>query len=159
MKTLIVYSSWFGQSRRIAQALAPELARRRFSVSGAPLARVRPSDVRRYELLVLGADAYSERANRHMHDFCETIPLRLFDHVTVALFGVQPRPQQYDQGVHALESCLAERGIELAVPPLAVESQGLAALLPWRRIDRVTRRALEVFADDLWEAAVPEPMF
>src|SRR5689334_19622343 len=140
MKTLIVYSSWFGQSRGIARALAPELARRHFSVSGAPLARVRPSDIRQYELLVLGVDAYSKRASRHMRDFCEAIPLRLFDHVTVALFGMQRRTKQDDHGVHALESCLAERGIELAVAPLTVELHGLQVFLPWRRIGPSTRR-------------------
>lgn len=161
MKVLIVYTSWFGHNRAIARMIATELARRGFSVTGAPAARVDAEDMAGYDLLVLGTHTHGGRASQRLRALCESIPLRLFDRMEVALFGTQTietQQQCLPGGVQDLEACLAGRGVELALPPLVVGLRGAAAFLPWLGIGAEERRRVVAFADDLWEASVPEPM-
>ena len=161
MKALIVYASWFGHNRAAARIAAAELARRGFSVSGAPADRVSAADIAGYDVLVLGTYTHGGRASQRLRALCESIPLRTFDHVEVALFGTQTGQDGQHRmpgGVRELEECLAERGVELALPPLLIRLSRAEAYLPWLEISPAERRRIEEFADDLWEASVPEPM-
>jgi len=162
MKALIVYASWFGHNRTIARIVAAELARRGFSVTGAPAARVVAADIAGYDVLVLGTYSHSGRASARLRALCESIPLRTLDRVEVALFSAQRATSPtrgLPGGVQALERCLAERGVELALPPLLIDLPGMSAFLPWLGIGAAERERIEEFADDLWEASVPDPMF
>lgn len=161
MRALIVYASWFGHNRAVARLAAAELARRGFSVAGAPAARVSAADIAGCDVLVLGTYTHNGRASQRLRALCESIPRRTFDHVEVALFGTQidqNRQGSLPGGVHDLETCLAERGVDLALPPLLIGLSRAAAFLPWLGIGPDERRRIAAFADDLWEASVPEPM-
>ena len=159
MKALIVYASWSGHQHATARAIATELARRGFAVTDMPIARLSPTDVSGYDLLVLGTETHGGRASPRMRAFCEAIPLGLFDRVEVAIFGTQVETQQQGvaSGVQELEALLAQRGIELALPPLVIELPE-AAFLTELGGGGEKRRRIAAFADDLWEATVPEPM-
>ena len=161
MRALIVYASWFGHNRAVARLAAAELARRGFSVAGAPAARVSAADIAGCDVLVLGTYTHNGRASQRLRALCESIPLRTLAHVEVALFGTQidqNRERGLSGGVHELETCLAERGVELALPPLLIGLSRTAAFLPWFGIGSAERQRIVAFADDLWEASVPEPM-
>jgi flavodoxin len=161
MKALIVYSSWFGHNRRIARLIAAELARRNLVVVCAPAARIAADDLDSYDLLVLGTGTHAGRASKRLRALCTAIPLRQFERLEIGLFGARiggKQPRRQASGVEELKACLAERGCELALPPLVIELQGAAALLPWLGIGAAERAMIAEFAADLWEASVPEPM-
>ena len=161
MKALIVYTSWFGPNRTVARLIAAELTHAGLVVDCAPATRVSPYDLDGYDLLVLGANTHAGRASERLRSLCAAIPLRQLDRLEIALFGTRNArkgPRRQPCGVDELKPCLAERGCELALPPLVIELQGAAALLPWRGIGATERTMIAEFAADLWEASVPEPM-
>jgi len=101
------------------------------------------------------------RVRRSIPALCATILLRQLDRLEIALFGARrarKRARRQPSGIDELQACLAERGCELALPPLVIELQGVAAFLPWLRIGRAERAMIVEFAADIWEASVPEPL-
>lgn len=160
MKALIVYASWLGHNRAIAQELAAALARRGFAAASAPVAKVVAEDVANYDVVVLGTFTHNGQASTRLRAFCESIPHRLFDRVEVAIFGTQMAESQQHggpSGADELESVLADRGVELALPPLVIGLPGVAAFRPSSSIDADAQQRIEAFADELWEASVPAP--
>jgi flavodoxin len=161
MKALIVYASWFGHNRAIARALAAALAFRGFDVHGAPVTKVGADDVAGYDVLILGTFTHGGRASDRLREFCEAIPLRVFDRVAVAIFGTQMLETQQEglpSGAHELETALAERGVELALPPLVIALPSVAAFRRISALGTDDRRRVEDFTDELWEASVPAPI-
>jgi flavodoxin len=162
MRALIVYASWLGHNRAIARMIGTKLARGGFEVTGAPAARVDAQSVGNYDLLVLGTYTHGGRASQRVRALCEAIPLRLFERVEVAVFGTQmieTQQRNLPGGPQELEASLAARGVELALPPLVVGLRRGTAFLPGLGIGAEERRRIAAFADELWEASVPEPMF
>lgn len=161
MKALIVYTSWFGYNRTVARRIAAELARRNLVAVCAPAGRIAPDDLDGYDLLVLGTGTHAGRASKRLRSLCAAIPLRQLDRLEIALFGTRSagkQPQRQPCGVNELKACLAERGCDLALPPLVIELPHVAALLPRLGIGATERAMIAEFAADLWEASVPEPM-
>lgn len=161
MKALIVYTSRFGYNRMVAKLIAAELARGHVVADCAPAARIAPESLGGYDLLVLGTNSHATRAGKRLRALCAAIPLRRLDHLEVALFGTRiarTQPHHEPCGVGELKACLAERGCELALPPLVIDLQPAAALLPWLGIGAAERATIAEFAAGLWEASVPEPM-
>jgi flavodoxin len=161
MKVLIVYASWFGHNRAIAQQIAAELTQRGLGVTCTPVSRVSRFNLAEYDLLVLGTYTHAGRASRRLRALCAAIPQRRFDHLAVALFGTQiSQPQQAagSSGVDDLEACLLQRGCEPALAPLHIELSAGAAF-SWRhRLEQAALRRVSEFAADLWDAGVPEPL-
>jgi flavodoxin len=161
MKALIAYASWFGHNRAIAKALAQELANQRVAVICAPVSKITVEDVVGLDLLVLGTYTHSGHANRRLRRLCDAIPHRRLEHLAIAIFGTQSSEVQQaseSSGVDDLEAHLKERGIGIVAPPLRINLPGIAALLPWRGIGEAERRRIRMFARDLLEACVPEPL-
>jgi flavodoxin len=162
MKALIVYASWFGHNRLIAQLIAAELAKRNVIADCIPINKVSAHDLADYDLLVLGTYTHVGQASRRMRAFCETIPLPLFDRVAVALFGtqvVQDQPQLGGtSGIDDLEACLLGRGCELALAPLRIGLPVNRAFRTSKRLGPADLRQVEEFAAELWEASVPAPL-
>jgi flavodoxin len=161
MKALIVYASWLGHNRAIAQTLATALARRGIAATSTTVARVAAEDVAGYDLLILGTFTHGGRASPRLRAFCESIPLRLFDRLAVAIFGTQMAESQQHggpSGAGELEALLADRGVELALAPLVVGLPGTGAFRPSSSIGAHEQRRIEEFADALWEEIVPEPI-
>lgn len=161
MKALIVYASWFGHNRTVAQALAAELTRRGLTVACGPASRITASDAIGVELLVLGTYTHGGKASRRLRKFCEAIPQRRFEHITIAAFGTQMMDNQQPLspgGIDDLQTCLAARGCDLAIAPLRIGLSPGAAFLPMRRITATQHHQIEAFAAELWEASVPAPL-
>jgi len=162
MKALIVYASWFGHNRAVARALAAELTNRGMQVVCTPASHVTASDVGEFDLLVLGTYTHAGKASPELHALCEAIPLHQFERAAVALFGTQmlsTKQAGMPGGVDELQTCLTERGCELAVEPLRFGLRGAAAAflpLPWLGADE--RHQIAEFAAELWEASVPAPL-
>jgi flavodoxin len=159
MKALIVYSSWLGHNRAIARLLAGELSRRGLDVACAPAQHVRPSDLADYDLLVLGTYTHKGHTSRRLRALCRAIPLRQLERMEVAVFGTHMAwPEPHPAGVDELTACLAERGCELAAAPLRIELPSRAAYRPARGWTAAEGTRVVAFADELWEATVPEPI-
>lgn len=161
MKVLLVYASWFGHNRAIAKVMAEELTRHGATVDCVKAARVAPHDLAAYDLLVLGTYTHAGRASRRLRTLCETIPRTLFDHLAVALFGIQIAHEGQPggtSGVDDLEACLLRRGCELALAPLRLELPAEQALSSWDGPGPAERRRIKEFAADVWEASVAAPL-
>ncbi|HEU5103351.1 MAG TPA: flavodoxin domain-containing protein [Roseiflexaceae bacterium] len=162
MRALIVYASWFGHNRTIARLIAAELAERDVIADCIPISKVSAHDLAEYDLLVLGTYTHLGRASGRMRAFCEAIPLRLLDRVTVALFGTQVVQDQPHlggtSGVDDLESRLLSRGCELALAPLRIELPADRALLSSKELGPADLRVVKEFAADLWEVSVAAPL-
>jgi flavodoxin len=161
MKVLIVYASWFGHNRAIAEALADELTRLGADVDCAKADDVAPQDLAGYDLLVLGTYTHAGAANRQLRTLCETIPHPLFDRLEIALFGTQTAEDGHPggtSGVDELEACLLGRGCELALAPLRFELSADQAMFSWKGLGPADRRRIKEFAADVWEASVPAPL-
>ena len=161
MRVLLVYASWFGHNRSIAQVIAAELAQRGLSVTSTPASQISRYDLAEYDLLVLGTYTHVGRASRRLRALCAAIPQRRLDHLSVALYGThvtQPQPADGYSGVDELAACLLRRGCELALAPLHIELPARAAVSFKPALDPAAIRRIKEFAADLWEAAVPAPM-
>lgn len=161
MKSLIVYSSWFGHNRVIAGLLAGELRRHGVVVSCKSVRSVLPSELGAYDLLVLGSYTRHGRASHRLRALIEQIAPRQLQRLGVAVFGTQvvDSPSYHHPGsVDDLEACLAARGCDLAVPPLRIGLRGVARFAPWLGIGSGVRAAIRAFAVDVWDASVPTPL-
>ena len=161
MKALIVYASWFGHNRAIARLIAVELAGRDLTVDCIPITKGSGRNLAEYDVLVLGTYTHAGRASRRMRALCETIPLRTFDRVAIALFGTQVVPNQQPggtSGVDDLEACLLARGCYLELAPLRIELPIDQAFRTCNALDPADVRRVKEFAADLWEASVSAPL-
>jgi flavodoxin len=161
MKALIVYASWFGHNRSIAEMIAAELTQRELAVTCTSAARISRYDLAEYDLLVLGTYTHVGRASRLLRVLCAAISQRRLEHMQIALFGTQiAQPQQADgaSGVDELEACLRQRGCELALPPLHIELPARAAVSFKPGLDAAAIERIKEFAADLWEASVSAPL-
>ena len=162
MRVLIVYASWFGHNRAIAKLIAAELKQRGATVVCAAVTKVSPEDVVGNDLLVLGTYTHGGRASRRLRALCETIAVRLFERVAVAIFGTQgaqvPSSAGRTCGVDDLEACLTRRGCELALAPLRIELPADQALFSRKGLSPADQRRIKEFAADLWEASVAAPL-
>ncbi len=159
MKALIVYSSWLGHNRAIARLIADELSRRGVAVACAPAQRIAPAELAGYDLLVLGTYTHNGHTSRRLRALCAAIPLRQLERMELAVFGTQMAwPEPHPAGIDELAACLAARGCELAAAPLRIELPGTLAFRRARGLDPADRARVIAFADELWQATVPEPM-
>jgi flavodoxin len=157
MKALLVYASWFGHNRAIAEALADELTRLGANVDCVRAGEVAPPDLAGYDLLILGTYTHAGCASQQLHTLCQTIPLPIFERLAVALFGTQIADGG-TSGVDELEACLVGRGCELALAPLRFELPADQAMFSWKGLGPTDRRRIKEFAADVWEASVPAPL-
>ncbi len=156
MRALIVYASWFGHNRLIAEAIATELRQRHVDVVCAPVSKISVGDVIGFDMLVLGSHSHTGHASRNLRHLCETIPLRRLNRMTVGIFGTRDHASQ-PGGLEDLRECLAERGCETALLPFAVDLYGVSAIMPWSHLNPEDQQDIEAFTEELWESSVAVP--
>jgi flavodoxin len=161
MKAMIVYASWFGHNRAIAELLTQEFATQGVSVVCAPAFRVALADLQGRDLLVLGTYTHVGHASRQLRRLCDTLPWKQLDHMAVAVFGTQLAEgleTGAPGGVDDLVAQLAARGCELVAPPLRIVLSRQAAIRRTLGIGEAERRQVREFARELLEACVPAPL-
>lgn len=154
MRALIVYTSWFGHTRLIANALTEELEGHGYTVVCAPIEKVEPSEVFGYSMLLIGSHTHTGHASRKLVDFVEAIPLRRLNRMAVGIFGTTDRPGE-ESGLDNLIHSLDARGCEIAQPPLRFPRFGGAAILPERELDTTDRARIREFAAEMAEVTAP----
>ena len=161
MKALLIYASWFGHNRVIAEALTAELTRLGANVDCIRAGEVTLQDLAGYDLLILGTYTHAGGASAQLRALCQTLPLQLLDRLAIALFGTQTADDGHPRGtsgVDDLEACLLGRGCELALASLRFELPEDQAMFSWKGLGQTDRRRIKEFAADVWEASVPAPL-
>lgn len=118
MKTLIIYDSQFGNTERIAQAIANTLSE--FGQARAVhISQAHPTELREADLLVLGCPIQGWKPTPAMQTFLEHIPSGSLSSVRAACFDTRLRWPRWLRGSAADEISrqLRKRGCEPLVPP------------------------------------------
>lgn len=154
MKALVVYASWFGYNRAIAKAITDDLSQRGITVACAPISKVEPSEVAGFDVLILGTYTHLGHASKRIRDFCDAIPQRRLNRVTVAVFGTQledAHQRGEPGGVDDLLNCLAARGCQVVTTPLRCIIPQYAALRRWSQFTPQEISQIQMFTDELYE--------
>lgn len=154
MRALVVYTSWFGHTRLIANALAEELEGHGLQVVCAPIDKIEPSEVIGFGLMLIGSHTHTGHASRRLVDFVEAIPIRRLSKMLVGVFGTTDRADDLDHHTE-LVTALAERGCEPVQPTLTFIRAGGSAILPERELDPADRARIREYAAEMAELAMP----
>jgi flavodoxin I len=117
MKVLVVYDSLYGNTEKIAQAVAGAIASANPKIQRA--AAVKPADLEGIELLFVGSPTQGGRATRPMQDFLEGIPTGSLRHVRAAAFDTRLRNRLvrvFGYAAGRIANALKEKGAAVAVP-------------------------------------------
>ena len=142
MNTCVVYDSQFGNTERIAQAIADPL--RAFG----PVRMVRvdpdhPLDCQEADLLILGSPTQGFRATPAMQSFVGEVPFVLLRDLMVACFDTRVHGPWGSAARH-LARRLRTLGVEPLVPPMSFFVRGTEGPLTEGEIERATQWALGI---------------
>ena len=117
MNTLVVYDSQYGNTERIAQAIADTLC----AFGQAKAVRVdpaRPASLQGTDLLILGSPTQGLKPTPAIQSFLETISLQPIGNLAVACFDTRFRGFMWKSSAAPhMMSQLRARGVDLLIPP------------------------------------------
>lgn len=118
MNTLIIYDSTFGNTEKIAQAIAEVMAGRG-PVQSMRVAKVQSSDLNDVDLLVLGCPTHKRRPTDAVQAFLECVSRKSLRGISAAVFDTRYRKPQLLTGSAArrLAKSLRQAGASLLTPP------------------------------------------
>lgn len=142
MNTCVVYDSQFGNTERIAQAIADPL--RPFG----PVRVVRvdpdhPLDCQEADVLILGSPTQGFRATLAMQSFVKEVPFVLLRDLGVACFDTRVHGPWGSAARH-LARRLRTLGVEPLVPPMSFFVQGTQGPLIEGEVERAGRWAVSL---------------
>jgi flavodoxin len=94
MKALIIYDSMYGNTEKIAQAIGDGLTG---EVKVVHIGEANPSELKTYDLLVLGSPVHGGRATPALDTFIKQLPANFLEGISVAAFDT--RFESEDQGI------------------------------------------------------------
>ncbi len=118
MNTLVVYDSTFGNTEKIAQAIADVVAGRG-SARTLRANKVQSSDLEGVDLLVLGCPTHKQRPTDAVQAFLECVSRRSLSGISAAVFDTRYRKPRLLTGSAArrLAKSLRKGGASLLTPP------------------------------------------
>lgn len=118
MNALVIFDSRFGNTERIARAIAEELGRT-YEVRVAAAAELTPLDLEEVDLLVVGAPTQHHRAPSAMRHLLEDVRPGTLAEVEAAAFDTRYHRAEWRTGAasHEIADDLRRLGCELALPP------------------------------------------
>jgi flavodoxin I len=118
MNTLIIYDSTFGNTEKIAQAIADVVAERG-SVRTLRANKVQSSDLEGVDLLVLGCPTHKHRPTDAVQAFLERVSRRSLGVISAAVFDTRYRKPRLLTGSAArrLAKSFRKAGASLVTPP------------------------------------------
>ncbi len=140
MYTFVAYDLQFGNTERIAQAIANTL----HTFGPVQVVHVDPAhllDCRKADLLILGSPTQGFRATQAMQSFVEEIPFALLRGLAVASFDTRTHGPWGSAARH-LTRQLRVLGIEPLVPPMSFFVKGTQGPLVEGEVERAARWAL-----------------
>lgn len=140
MNTAVVYDSQFGNTERIAQAIANTLQ----AFGPVRIVRVDPEhplDCRAVDLLVLGSPTQGFRATPAMQSFLVKVPFALLHNLAVVSFDTRIHGL-WGSAARYLARRLRSLGVEPLVPPMSFFVKGTPGPLVEGEEERATHWAL-----------------
>ena len=150
MNALVVYDSQYGNTERVAQAIADALR----AVGHARAARadtLTPLALDQLDLLVIGCPTHGWNATPATHAFVDQVPAEQWHNLAVACFDTRfPLPRwMTGSAAHVIGAKLQALGIRLLVPPESFFIRGKRGPLPADELNRAVgwaRMLLTTFA-------------
>ncbi|MBU6334772.1 MAG: flavodoxin domain-containing protein [Chloroflexi bacterium] len=152
MRAMVIYASWFGHNRAIAQQIAAQLEAHGVTTVCAPVSEIAPAELLGCDLLVLGSYTHGHHASRPLHDLLAATPPVRLQRAVVGVFGVRSPDGEAD-GIDELTLHLEQLGVAAAVRPLRINLPS-PDYLPHVWFDADVERRTTQFADGL-VAALP----
>lgn len=142
MNTIIVYDTQYGNTERIAQAIASTLQ----SFGPVQIACIDPDhplDCQQADLLILGSPTQGLRATPAMQSFVLHTPFALLPNLAVATFDTRVHGP-WGSAARNLARRLHEQHMETLVPPTSFFVEGTPGPLVKGEEERAARWALEM---------------
>lgn len=122
-KVLIIYDSLYGNTQKIAKAMAAMLAPPD-CVTLKPVDSITTEDYRRAELVIIGSPTHGGQPTGPLHEFLASLSPGAMDGKAVASFDTRFKIDQHGRGMHILM-----KSIGFAAPKLAKQLQKLGGQL------------------------------
>lgn len=117
MKTLVVYDSTFGNTEKVARAIASAIPG---TVKVSRVGQASADDLGGADLLVVGSPTVGGRATKPMQEFVERIPTAAAEHLRLAAFDTRITmkfAQVFGHAAPRMADSLTRKGSSLALPP------------------------------------------
>lgn len=119
MKALVVYDSAYGNTERIARAIAGAIAPSG-EVKAARASEVGISELQSIELLLVGSPVQGGRATKAVQAFLKNIPANPLGNISVAAFDTRMTmrfAKLFGNAAERIAKGLEEKGARLVAPP------------------------------------------
>ncbi len=119
MNTLVVYFSQYGNTQKIAEAVA-EVMRAQGTARTLPLDRITPADLNGADLVVMGCPTYRMNLPEPVRSAFETLPRRVLAKIPIAAFDTSYKMNRWLAAMTAarkLSGKLRRLGGKQIVPP------------------------------------------
>lgn len=122
MKTIIVYESRYGNTKRVAEAIADEMRRTvGAEVTVASIKEVRKADFAPYDLILIGGPTHFGGPTRHITHFIESLPQHNVTGKATAMFDTY-LGEDFEKSVKRMEEQIRTTvpGLKLLAPGLSI---------------------------------------
>lgn len=154
MKTLIIYDSAYGNTEKIAKAIADALTG---AVEVLRANEARSVDIKTFNLIIIGSPTYGGRPTPAIKQFVDNIPARTLEGIGVAAFDTRISGKDKGFGIKLLTGVLGyaagriakelkNKGGKLAVPAEGFIVEGKEGPLKQGELERVASWAKNAFA-------------
>jgi flavodoxin I len=99
MKAFIIYDSWYGNTEKIAQAIGDGLTG---EVKVVRVGAVKPSELKTYDLLIVGSPVHGGRATPELDAFLKQLPANSLEGISVAAFDTRFESEEKGVGLRLL---------------------------------------------------------
>jgi flavodoxin len=103
MKTIILYDSMYGNTQKIAQAIGDGLTG---EVKVVRIGEANPSELKTYDLLIVGSPVHGGRATPELDEFIKQLPANSLEGVSVAAFDTRFESEHQGVGLRLLMSVI-----------------------------------------------------
>lgn len=142
MKSLVIYDSLYGNTEKIARAIAKSI-----STKAIRFSEIKPSAIADLDMLVVGSPTQGGRATVALNQFINDLPSQSLKNVKIAVFDTRLLEKNLNFALRLLvrtigyaapkmAESLKSKGGELYVPPEGFIVEGKAGPLAGGEIDR-----------------------
>jgi flavodoxin len=147
MRAMVIYASWLGHNRVVAERIAAQLKARGITTVCAPVNEIAPAELLGCDLLALGSYTHGHHASRQLHELLAATPPVRLQRAAVGVFGVR-NPDGEADGIDELTLHLEQLGAMPVVQPLRINLPA-PDYLPHVWFDADVERRTLAFADEL----------
>ena len=144
MKTLIVYDSVHGNTEKIARAIGDAITG---EVEVLRVGEVNPSELKTYDLLIVGAPTHGGRPTPPVRDWLDKVPALAFEGINVAAFDTRISVKWvriFGYAAPRIAGKLKKKGGTLMGPPEGFFVEGTEGPLTEGELERAAGWAKEI---------------